>query len=129
MKISTPTPPPSVEVKLESPHSFFFDGAFNRIIDRAAVGMVIYNPLGSNKIYLHGRILESSHSNNEVEHQALIARLEWCVDNGVDRLNVYGDALILTKKNKGTWSCKNQSLLGHLKKVKSLMLLFKDIQL
>ena len=66
MKISTPTPPPSVEVKLESAHSLFFDGAYKRIIDKAAAGMVVYDPLG-NKIYSHGRVLESLHSNNEAK--------------------------------------------------------------
>ena len=96
MKISTPTPPPLVEVKLEPAHSLFFDGAYKRIIDRAAAGMVVYNPL-NNKIYLHRKVLESSHSNNEAKYQALIARLEWCVNNGVSRLNVYGDALLLIK--------------------------------
>ena len=95
-KSNTPTPPPPVEIKLELVHSLFFDGAYKRIIDRAVVGMVVYDPLG-NKIYLHGKVLESSHSNNEVEYQALIAGLEWYVSNGVKRLNIYGDALLLMK--------------------------------
>ena len=88
--------------------------------------MVVYDPLG-NKVYSQGKVLESSLSNNEVEYQALISRLEWCVSNGINRLNVYGDALLLMKQINGMWSCKNQSLLGHLKKLKSLMRLFKDI--
>ena len=96
MKSNTPAPPPPVEVKLESTHSLFFDGAYKRIIDKAAAGMVVYDPLG-NKIYLHGRVFNSSHSNNEAEYQALIAGLKWCVDNGVKKLNVYGDALLLMK--------------------------------
>ena len=55
--------------------------------------------------------------------------LKWCVDNGAKRLNVYGDALLLMKQINGTWSCKNQTLLSLLKKVKGLMRLFKGIQL
>ena len=101
MKISTPTPPPLVEVKVESAHSLFFDGAYKRIIDKAAAGMVVYDPLG-NEIYSHGKVLESSHSNNEVEYQALIAGLEWCVSNGVKRFTFYGDALLLMKQINGT---------------------------
>ena len=62
-------------------------------------------------------------------NEALVLVLDLCVDNGVNRLNVDGDALLLTKQINGTWSCKNQSLLGHLNKVKNLMRLFKDIQL
>ena len=58
--------------------------------------MVVYNPFGI-KIYSHGRDLESLHSNNEAKYQALNAGLEWCVNNGVSRLNVYGDALLLVK--------------------------------
>ena len=67
MKINTPTPPLLVELRLESAHSLFFDGAYKRIIDKAAAGMVVYDPLG-NKIYLHGKVLESSHSNNEAKY-------------------------------------------------------------
>ena len=128
MKSNTPTPPLLVEVKLESTHSLFFDGAYKRIIDRAAAGMVVYDPLGNN-IYLHGKVLESSHSNKETKYQALIAALEWCVRNGVKRLIVYRDALLLMKQINGTQSCKKQTLLSLLKKVKSLMRLFKGVQL
>ena len=96
MKSSTPTPPPPVEVKLEAAHFLFFDGAYKRFIDKSTIGMVVYDPFGI-EIYLHGRVLQSSHSNNAAKYQALIARLEWCVNNGVSRLNVYGDALLLIK--------------------------------
>ena len=41
---------------------------------------------------------------------------------------MFGDALLLMKQINGTKSCKNQTLLGHLNKVKILMCLFKDIQ-
>ena len=128
MESSTPTPPQLVKVKLEAAHSLFFDGAYKRVIDKAAIGMVVYVPFGI-KIYLHERVFEYLHSNNEAKYQALIAGLEWCVNNGVSRLNLYGDALLLIKQINGTWSCKNQSLLGHLKKVKSLMHLFKVIHI
>ena len=82
MKSNTPAPPLPVEVKLDSAHSLFFDGAYKRITNKATTGLKVYNPLG-NKIYSHARVLKSSHSNNEVEYQALIAGLEWCVNNGV----------------------------------------------
>ena len=40
VKSNMPTPPPPVEVKLEVDHSLFFDGAYNRIINKAmAVAM------------------------------------------------------------------------------------------
>ena len=97
MKSSTPTSPPPIKVKLEAAHSLFLDGAYKRVIDKAAIGMVVYDPFGI-KIYFHGRVLESLHSNNEAKYQDLIARLEWCVDNNVNRLSVYGYFLLLTKQ-------------------------------
>ena len=56
-----------MEVELELSHSLFFDVAYKRIINKAAISMAVYDPLGS-KIYLHGRVLESLHSNNEAEY-------------------------------------------------------------
>ena len=45
-----------------------------------------------------GIVLLNVSSNNEAEYAALIAGLEWCVSNEVNRLNVYGDSMLIVKQ-------------------------------
>ncbi|MCO5563739.1 hypothetical protein L7F22_017386 [Adiantum nelumboides] len=120
-----PSPEP---VKLEEAHSLYFDGAYKRIIDKAAVGVVVFDEEGQ-KIFSTSELLKNSHCNNEAEYAALILGLEWCVNNKIHHLNVYGDAMLLVKKIKGIWACKNHSFLNHLKQVKELMRHFQAVKI
>ncbi|MCO5599981.1 hypothetical protein L7F22_054088 [Adiantum nelumboides] len=90
--------------------------------------MVVFNKEGK-RIFSTNELLEISHSNNEVEYAALILRLEWCVNNKIHCLNVYGDAMLLIKQIKGIWACKNHNLLNHLKQVKELMHHFQAVEI
>ena len=52
-----------------------------------------------------GLVLEDVSSNNEAEYEAaLLKGLEWCVSNGITRLNVYGDSMLIVKQVQGIWS-------------------------
>ena len=70
-------------------------------------------------------VLLNVSSNNESEYEALIKGLEWCVSNGITRLNVYGDSMLIVKHVQGIWSCKSDKLASKLKEVKAL---FKRIK-
>ncbi|MCO5579768.1 hypothetical protein L7F22_033629 [Adiantum nelumboides] len=120
-----PSPKP---VELEEAHSLYFDGAYKRIIDKAAAGVVVFDE-GGEKVFSTSELLKNSHSNNEAEYAALILGLEWCVNNKIHRLNIYGDAMLLVKQIKGIWACKNHSLLNHLKQVKELMRHFQAVEI
>ena len=48
-----------------------------------------------------GMILLNVSSNNEAKYAALIARLEWCASNEINRLNVYGDSMLIIKAGSG----------------------------
>ena len=62
--------------------------------------MVIFNPVHE-KMMEKGVVLEDVSSNNEAEYEALIKGLEWCVSNGITRLNVYGDSMLIVKQVQG----------------------------
>ena len=126
---SKPRESPQVEMPkdLENAHILFFDGAYKRKTDKAAAGVVILDPLGD-KLMQKGFILEDVHSNNEAEYAALTLGLTWCIELGLKRLNVKGDAMLLIRQIQGTWACKNSGLAAHLKRVRELMKKFKDVQ-
>ena len=48
-----------------------------------------------------GMVLRNVSSNNEGEYAALIVGLKWCVSNEVNRLNVYGDSMLIVKQVQG----------------------------
>ena len=50
------------------------------------------------KVMERGLVLPDVSSNNEAEYAALIKGLEWCVSNGITRLNVYGDSMLIVKQ-------------------------------
>ncbi|MCO5605069.1 hypothetical protein L7F22_059247 [Adiantum nelumboides] len=110
--------------KLGEAHSLYFDGAYKRKVDKAAVGVVIYDEEGR-KMFGKGLMLENVHSNNEAEYAALSLGLEWCLNLGIKRLNAFGDALLLVKQVHGTWACRNQGLVVRLRRVKELLKRFE----
>ena len=120
-------PPEEPPQELEDAYTLYFDGAYKRKVDRAAAGMVIINPIGD-KIMEKGLALSDIHSNNEAEYAALALGLTCCIELGIKRLNVNGDAMLLIRQIQGTWACKNSSLVTYLKKVRELMRKFEAIQ-
>ena len=59
--------------------------------------MVVLNPI-KEKVMERGIELFNFSSNNEAEYAALIEGLEWCVSNGINRLNVFGDSILIVKQ-------------------------------
>ena len=82
--------------------------------------MVVFNPVAE-KVMERGIELLNVSSNNEAEYAALIEGLEWCVSNGINRLNVYGDSMLIVKQVQGIWSCKSDRLASKLREVKGLL--------
>ncbi|MCO5607177.1 hypothetical protein L7F22_061370 [Adiantum nelumboides] len=109
-----------VIAKLDEVHSLYFDGAYKRKVDKAAVGVVIYDKEGR-KVFGKGLMLENIHFNNETEYAALSLGLEWCLNLGIKCLNAFGDALLLVKQVHGTWACSNQGLSVQLCRIKELL--------
>ena len=113
---------------LTNAHTLHFDGAVKKKMERAVAGIVIHDPTGI-KLFQEGFLLPAARSNNEAKYAALIARLEKCVELGITRLCVYGDAMLIIRQIRRTWACKNFGLVPHMKKVKQLMGRFQAIEL
>lgn len=98
VKVAGEEVPPILELpRLEGAHSLYFDGAYKCTTDKAVAGFVIFDDHGE-ELFSDGQVLKKDHSNNEAEYVALILGLEWCAQNGIQRLNVFGDAMLLIKQ-------------------------------
>ena len=69
---------PPIVKEIEEAFPLYFDGAYRRKEDKAAAGMVIFNPVNE-KVMERGLVLPDVSSNNEAEYAALLIGLEWCV--------------------------------------------------
>ena len=87
-----PIPPPTQ--KLENAYSLYFDGAYKKKQGQAAAGMVVFEPSGK-KIFEEGKMLQEVNSNNEAEYAAITMGLEWCLDNNIQRVNIFGGSMLL----------------------------------
>lgn len=95
-KESPPPAPPTVK-EIEEAFALYFDGAYRRKEGKAAAGVVVLNPVNE-KVMKRGVVLPDVSSNNEAEYSALLIGMEWCVSNNINRLNVYGDSMLIVKQ-------------------------------
>ena len=58
---------------------------------------MVFNP-ASEKVMERGLVLPDVSSNNEVEYAALLKGLEWYVSNDINRLNIYGDSMLIINR-------------------------------
>ena len=127
MKKAPQSSPPIVK-DIENAFSLYFDGAYKRKEGKASVGMVVFNPLGETVMEM-GFVLHDVSSINEAEYAALLMGLEWCISNGISRLDVYGDSMLIVKQVQGIWSCKSNKLANKLREVKGLLRKIKNVQI
>ena len=98
---------------LSNAFTLFFDGAYRKKTGMARAGILILNP-EDEVVTREGRVLNEVHSNNEAENAALKYGLEKCLDQGISKLIIKGDSLLIVKQIYGVWACKSESLLKWL---------------
>ena len=101
---SSPTQPPPPVKEIEQAFSLYFNNAYKRKEGKAADGMIVFKPV-TEKVMERGIELLNLSSNNEAKYVALFAGLDWCISNGINCLNVFGDSMLIVKQVQGIWSC------------------------
>ncbi|MCO5555554.1 hypothetical protein L7F22_009099 [Adiantum nelumboides] len=97
----------------------FFDGSYRKSHNEASGGVVIYDPQG-NLVTKRGLKL-TAQSNNEAEYATLEKGLQLCLELGIQRVKVKGDALLVVKQVLGVWQSKNPRLKNMCFHVKNLL--------
>lgn len=110
------------EKEIDGAHVMFFDGSYRKSHD-AASGIVLYDPQ-QNLLCKKGFVV-NAHSNNEAEYSTLEIGLQICLKNGVQRLCIRGDSLLVVKKVLGVWKSKNPTLKELCYRIKGLLKRFE----
>ena len=110
-------------VEIRNAHLLFFDGSYRKSHDAALGGLVLYDPQG--KLVCKMGVKVDAHTNNEAEYATLEIALHICLKNGVRRLRIRGDALLVVKQVLGVWKSKNTSLKEFCFRIKGLLKQFE----
>lgn len=99
----------------EEPHHLkvYFDGNYDREIQIAGLGCVIYyEQNGQTKRIRKNALIEEITSNNEAEYAALHFAVKELAGLGVHHLPVqfFGDSLTVINQMKGEWACYEKEL-------------------
>ncbi|MCO5555233.1 hypothetical protein L7F22_008777 [Adiantum nelumboides] len=97
----------------------FFDGSYKKSHNEASEGIVIYEPQG-NLVTKRGLKI-TAQSNNEAEYATLEKGLQLCLELGIQRVKVKGNALLVVKQVLGVWQSKNPRLKNMCFHVKNLL--------
>ncbi|MCO5561428.1 hypothetical protein L7F22_015049 [Adiantum nelumboides] len=101
----------------------YFDGSYWKSHNEASRGIVIYDPQ-DNLVTKRGLNLIAQ-SNNEAEYATLEKGLQLCLELGIQRVKVKGDALLVVKQVLGVWKSKKPRLKNMCFHVKNLLKLFE----
>jgi len=53
---------------------------------------------------------------------------EWCIANGIKKLNVFGGSMLIVKQVQGIWACKSDKLAAKLRAIKGILKQFTTMQ-
>ena len=95
--------------------SIHMDGSSNKQADGA--GVVLHN-LEGDKVKCMV-CLDFPMTNNEVEYEALIARLDLAKVAGATNMVMYYDSQVVTSHINGDYECKNEQMKKYLEQVKN----------
>ena len=97
-----------------SRNSIHTDGSSNK--QASETGVILHSPEGDKTECMIR--LDFPTTNNEVEYEVLIARLDLAKAVGVENLVVYCDSQVVTSQVNEDYECKNERMKKYLEHVK-----------
>ena len=113
----------------------FVDGASNNSHKVSGIGIAIFkegilNDFISEKLPLvaeDGTVGNNRiQTNNESEYQALIRALEYCVENSITDVGIYGDSKLVINQTNGEWKINKSHLIPLQKQALKLAMSIKE---
>ncbi|MCO5566844.1 hypothetical protein L7F22_020526 [Adiantum nelumboides] len=101
----------------------YFNGSYRRSHDAASCKIVVYDAQG--KLVRKQGLKLYAKSNNEAEYMALEGGLHICLQMGIKRLQIKGNALLVVKQVLRVWMNKNLRLKNLCFSVKALLKKFE----
>ena len=98
------------------------DGLLNR--QGSGVGLILVTPKNTELSF--ALRFEFQASNNKAEYEALLARLRWAKEIGVETLEIYSDSQLIVNLVKSEYHAKKDKMMEDLGKVKDMLECFVE---
>lgn len=97
-----------------------FDGSAAPNPGRMTIGGIIIDETLQETICTYSEFVGDG-TNNEAEYLSLIRLLEESLKNGITKLHIKGDSLLVVNQINGKWKCKKQNLIELREQAKILL--------
>ncbi|GJS93738.1 reverse transcriptase domain-containing protein [Tanacetum coccineum] len=116
-KLDDTMPDVSAAIGLQEPWTLSMDGS--SCVDGSGAGLILTSPEGTE--FTYALRFQFTASNNETEHEALIAGLRIAAQMGVRNVHVSVDSKLVANQVLGTYVAKEENMVKYLAKVKGLI--------
>jgi len=89
-------------------YKLYFDGASRNNPGPASYGFVIYDE--NDEIIVTGKKYIGNTTNNVAEYAGLFCGIQYCVDNNITNLKVFGDSNLILNQVMGKYKVKSKNL-------------------
>ncbi|XP_070028817.1 uncharacterized protein [Nicotiana sylvestris] len=116
----------SAEVISEDTNAWkmFFDGAVNA--KSVGIRAILISPIGQH--YPAPARLQFFSTNNTVEYEAYIMRMNMAIDQDVEELLIMGDSNFIIRQSQGEWETRDIKLIPYMQHVEDLSKRFKSVE-
>lgn len=89
-------------------YKLYFDGASRGNPGPASFGGVIYDSTGKEVLTYNKAI--GRFTNNVAEYMGVLVGLKICIENGIKKVDIYGDSKLVVEQLNGNWKVKNENM-------------------
>ena len=99
-------------------YKLYFDGASRKNPGPASYGFVVFSD--NDDIVYKGKKYIGNTTNNVAEYAGLFCGLQYCVENSINKLEVFGDSNLILNQVMGKYKVKSENLKPFYDEVISL---------
>ena len=100
-------------------HSLYFDGASRGNPGPASFGGVIYDQ-NKREILTYNKAI-GVYTNNVAEYMGVYMGILICIENGIKKVDIYGDSKLVVEQLNGNWRVKNDNIKAIYDKIQDVL--------
>lgn len=100
-------------------YSLYFDGVSKGNPGPASFGGVIYDE-NKKEILIYNKAI-GIYTNNVAEYMGVYMGILLCIENGIKKVNIYGDSKLVVEQLNGNWKIKNDNIRAIYDKIQNVL--------
>lgn len=100
-------------------YSLYFDGVSKGNPGPASFGGVIYDE-NKKEILIYNKAI-GIYTNNVAEYMGVYMGILLCIENGIKKVNIYGNSKLVVEQLNGNWKIKNDNIRAIYDKIQNVL--------